>query len=36
MSLPEALERLAANKVKGKLALAVDPKATSIGSAAAR
>ncbi len=35
-ALPDALERLAANKVKGKLALAVDPKATSIGSAAAR
>lgn len=27
-ALPEALERLAANKVKGKLALAVDPKAS--------
>jgi NADPH2:quinone reductase len=28
-ALPAALERLAANQVKGKLALAVDPKATS-------
>ncbi len=28
-ALPDAIERLAANKVKGKLALAVDPKATS-------
>ena len=36
VSLPEALERLADNKVKGKLALAVDPKATSNASAAAR
>lgn len=35
-ALPEALERLAANQVKGKLALAVDPKATAPGSAAVR
>jgi NADPH2:quinone reductase len=34
-ALPEAIERLAANQVKGKLALAVDAKATSQGSAAA-
>jgi NADPH2:quinone reductase len=35
-ALPDALERLAANQVKGKLALAVDPKATSHVSSAAR
>ena len=35
-ALPDALERLAANQVKGKLALAVDLKATSHVSSAAR
>ncbi len=35
-ALPGALERLAANQVKGKLALAVDPGATAPGPAAPR